>query len=382
MTLKLRPAHPGDADALTDILHRSKASWGYADDKMAAFRSEYRIKSAMLATRSFLVAERSCRPVGFADGYTEGNDFNLDFLFVSPEEQRKGTGKLLLERMCDRARLLGKSRIILESDAHAVDFYQKNGFAIVSNRPSQMAPGLKIPLMDRPVGPVIQQIDRIDLSFNSDLTWSFAASNLATITDHWRELTCRNPNLWNGQTLKLRDLDISNGCLSGVCLETDYASFLAWRDWGFPDLNVANVFGSAVIRSSDGALLFGKMADSTANAGKIYPPGGSLEPDDIGLDGKVDVIGSIARELQEETGLDIREAVRGPVLFVDDGPLKSIALILDFPETAEVLRDTILANIRQLKEDELAGIVVLRSASDMDGLAVVPYARRLAHHLL
>lgn len=382
MPLKLRMAHPGDADVLTDILHRSKASWGYAEDRMTAFRSEYRIKPAMLATRSFLVAERGGRPVGFADGTGAGDSFNLEFLFVAPEEQRQGVGQLLLERMCDRTRELGKSRIVLESDAFAVDFYLQNNFTVLTERPSQMAPGLSIPFMERKINPYIQQLERVTLRHDPDLPWCFAEKCASAIRDHWEAQVRNIPQLWNGKTLKLARYTLSDGHLSGTCLETDYAAFLAWRDWGCPDFQAANLFGSAVIRSSDGAFLLGQMAASTANAGKIYPPGGNLDPGDVSPDGRVDMIGSIARELREETGLDAADAALGPLLFVDGGPLKSVARVLDFPHTVEDLCHAIRAHLRNSPEEELADIVVLRTVEDMEGLNIVPYARSLMRYLL
>ena len=84
--------------------------------------------------------------------------------------------------------------------------------------------------------------------------------------------------------------------------ETDFASFLAWRDWGFPDRDVFNGFGMGALRCSDGAFLLGEMADHTANAGRIYFPAGTPDLDDVKL-GAVDIAGSIAREIEEETGL-------------------------------------------------------------------------------
>ena len=41
-------------------------------------------------------------------------------------------------------------------------------------------------------------------------------------------------HLWNGRVMMLRDYGIRDGVLRGSCFETDYASFVAWRDWEFP----------------------------------------------------------------------------------------------------------------------------------------------------
>ena len=50
---------------------------------------------------------------------------------------------------------------------------------------------------------------------------------------------------------------------------------LAWRDFGFPDANIANGFSMAALLSADGAFDLGEMAPHTANAGAIYFPSGT-----------------------------------------------------------------------------------------------------------
>src|SRR5690606_20408313 len=107
-----------------------------------------------------------------------------------------------------------------------------------------------------------------------------------------------------------------------------YSAFLAWREAGFPDIGVVHIFGAALIHSADGALIFGVMGSKTVNAGRVYPPGGSLEPRDVRADGVVDADLCIAHELDEETGLDVGMARAGQLLMVGDGP--RIALLRQF----------------------------------------------------
>ena len=108
--------------------------------------------------------------------------------------------------------------------------------------------------------------------------------------------------LWNGRVLLGRNPVFEGERLSASYFETDFASFLAWRDWGFPDNSVFNGFGMGALLSSDGAFALGEMGQHTANAGRIYFPSGTPDLDDV-RDGAVDISGSVARELKEETGL-------------------------------------------------------------------------------
>ena len=55
-------------------------------------------------------------------------------------------------------------------------------------------------------------------------------------------------HLWNGRVFLLRHHEGRGGVLHGSCFETDYASFVAWRDWGFPDPDVDNIFPAAALR--------------------------------------------------------------------------------------------------------------------------------------
>src|SRR6185503_6454716 len=91
-------------------------------------------------------------------------------------------------------------------------------------------------------------------------------------------------------------------CFRAQYFETDFASFLAWRDWGFPDATVFNGFGMGALRGCDGGFVLGEMAAHTANAGKIYFPSGTPDLNDL-KSGRVDIEGSVTREVAEETGL-------------------------------------------------------------------------------
>ena len=112
--------------------------------------------------------------------------------------------------------------------------------------------------------------------------------------------------------LLLPSISIDRAVLRGSFLETDFASFIAWRDWGFPETGVRNCFAMGALRARDGAYLLGVMGPHTVNAGKIYFPAGVPDLDDVVGD-KVDLARNVAREVAEETGLqpgDIRRRRR------------------------------------------------------------------------
>ncbi len=70
-------------------------------------------------------------------------------------------------------------------------------------------------------------------------------------------------------------------------------------------------FGMPMLVSSDAPLIAIRMGAHTANPGRVYSPGGSLEPEDI-IDGRCDVAPTSAREVMEETGISLSEAIAEP----------------------------------------------------------------------
>jgi hypothetical protein len=151
--------------------------------------------------------------------------------------------------------------------------------------------------------PVIEtiRIRRLELSF-APRPWPFAEARRAEIAHYFDQLKQAKPALWNGRILLLRDHAIEGDMFRGDYFETDYASFVAWRDWGFPDATVRHCFALGALRAADGSFLLGVMNSHTLNAGKVYFPAGVPDPSDI-VDGMVDLDGSIRREMAEETGL-------------------------------------------------------------------------------
>ncbi|WP_439530684.1 GNAT family N-acetyltransferase [Pannonibacter sp.] len=380
---RLRPGRISDAAALTDILHRSKGSWGYPEPEMAGFRANNRITPATLTSQTVIVAELDGKPVAFASGEKRADHFFLDYLFVAPETQGLGLGRLLLEAVEDHMRGAGFRLLRVESDANAVGFYEQLGFTIVSDRASTMIPTLRIPLMQRELAPPVTPLAGIALRFDPAARWGFEAENEEEIAAHWARALARNPHMWNGRMLQTTDIAIdAGGTLSGTSLEIAFASFIAWRDWGCPDRSGANVFGSAVVRASGGELLYGVMGPKTANHGLIYPPGGSLDLGDVTPDGKVDVEGSIARELAEETGLSIGDASEGALFAVRDGPRLAVAQEHVFDLPARELRGRMLAHARATEDQELEDILIISRVSDLPSSKVPGFSRLIARHLL
>jgi hypothetical protein len=207
-------------------------------------------------------------------------------------------------------------------------------------------------------------LTRLDLRFEP-APWPFADERRAEIDAHFAKLRVEKPEMFNGRVLLLRRGEIANGVLSGAYLETDFASFISWRDWGFPDKTIRNCFPMAALRSSDGAFLLGQMGVHTATAGQIYFAAGTPDPNDI-VGETVDLEGGVMRELTEETGLGLADAM--PEAGWTATPLgQRIALmkIVQARETAAALYERVRAFLASQEQPELSGIHIVRALSDL-----------------
>jgi 8-oxo-dGTP pyrophosphatase MutT (NUDIX family) len=215
-----------------------------------------------------------------------------------------------------------------------------------------------------PALPVIHRVTTLDLSFRPR-PWPFAEERRADIDAHFAIKRREKPQLWNGRILLGRNPAFTGDRLSADYFESDFASFLAWRDWGFPDRDVFNGFGMGALRGCDGAFVLGEMGGHTANAGRIYFPSGTPDLDDLS-DGAVDIPGSVAREVEEETGLtsaDYRAGAHWDC--VVSGAAIAMIRVLNVDLTGEALRAAIEANLARQDQPELSAIHLVREASDL-----------------
>lgn len=208
-------------------------------------------------------------------------------------------------------------------------------------------------------------VAQLDLAFQPQ-PWPFAQQRRPEIDAHFAALQRDNPTLWNGRVLMLHSHGLAGDVFRGAYLETDFASLLAWRDWGFPDSRIRNNFAVPAVRSADGAFLLGVMGAHTANAGRVYFPCGTPDPDDVQGD-KVDLDASLRRELQEETGLDPAELdlLQGWYT-VFDGPRIAQVRILQARASAAELQARVLAFLESQTSPELADIRMVGGPAELD----------------
>ncbi|MBR0697035.1 NUDIX hydrolase [Bradyrhizobium lablabi] len=211
--------------------------------------------------------------------------------------------------------------------------------------------------------PVIHRVTSLDLTVQRR-PWPFADARRAEIDAHFATQRRARSGLWNGRVLLGRDPVFADRRFSANYFETDFASFLAWRDWGFPDKDVFNGFGMGALLASDGAFALGEMGQHTSNAGRIYFPSGTPDLDDIRGD-TVDIAGSVLRELEEETGLTAADCrADADWHCIHTGPAVAMIRILRVDMPGEALRARLEANLARQQDPELAAIHLVRGRAD------------------
>jgi hypothetical protein len=78
---------------------------------------------------------------------------------------------------------------------------------------------------------VIHRVTTLDLSLQPR-PWLFADARRADIDAHFALKQSEKSQIWNGRVLLGRNPVFTGDCFSADYFETDFASFLAWRDWG------------------------------------------------------------------------------------------------------------------------------------------------------
>ncbi|MDE1991006.1 MAG: NUDIX hydrolase [Rhizobiaceae bacterium] len=203
-------------------------------------------------------------------------------------------------------------------------------------------------------------VARINLSVISG-DHPFHVSEIEAARANWQKEIAANPALYDGRMIFQHRLSVSEQAVEGEGYLTPFSTFLWWRkqaarSGGF------HVFAFPVAVSSDGAIIAIRMAQHTANPGQVYCAAGSMDENDI-VDGRCDIDGNMRREVLEETGLDLNDAVAEPGYYATQTN-RSVTLfrVYRFPWTADDILARIEAHMLVDEEKEIDGVIAIRSA--------------------
>src|SRR5688500_11378296 len=125
MDVHIRPAHPGEASALSDLAVRAKGHWGYSPEWLRQWSADLTLTGDYLSAHPAFVAVDGETQVGLCVLELRGDEASLEHVWIAPEYQRRGVGRALVERALETAARSGVRRIEVLSDPFAELFYAK-----------------------------------------------------------------------------------------------------------------------------------------------------------------------------------------------------------------------------------------------------------------
>jgi GNAT superfamily N-acetyltransferase len=121
--MHIRRAVVQDAEALSALALRAKAYWGYGEAQLDAWRPVLEISPESVLAHPTFVGELDGRSVGFYSLVPSASSWELDHLWVAPEQMRRGFGRALFLHAVRMARAGGATSIVVDADPNAEPFY-------------------------------------------------------------------------------------------------------------------------------------------------------------------------------------------------------------------------------------------------------------------
>lgn len=191
------------------------------------------------------------------------------------------------------------------------------------------------------------------------------------IDEGWAQRLAANPRLYDGQTVLCTRLGLAGGKLEAEASVIRYATLLHFLHSPVR-LDGVHLYCCAALVGSDGKAVMARMAAHTANPGRIYFPSGSLEPSDFDASGRCDFAANMAREVREETGIDLAAAQAEPGwLCWNGGRIVALFRIHRFSVPAAELAAMIDAHLGAGHDDELERAAIF-SPGDTDEAMPAP----------
>ncbi|RZJ70563.1 GNAT family N-acetyltransferase [Flavobacterium sp.] len=118
-----------DCEMLSKIAKHSKQNWGYPIDRMLLWNDDLTLTSDYISQNHVYKIYDQSQLIGFYS-IIDGEIPEVDHLWLTPENQRKGYGSSVFAQIRKTIQQLGKPVFQLIAEPHAKGFYDKmNGIA-------------------------------------------------------------------------------------------------------------------------------------------------------------------------------------------------------------------------------------------------------------
>jgi GNAT superfamily N-acetyltransferase len=144
----IRRARPEEADALTALIRRAKAHWGYDQSFLEMSRPFLQITAATIERDPVYCAQVTGTVAGLSHLQSlNATEVQLAELFVDPTFIGHGIGGQLWRHAIEQVRTMGAQSLTFEADPHAQPFYEHVGAIVEGYNPSPVLVGREIPRM-------------------------------------------------------------------------------------------------------------------------------------------------------------------------------------------------------------------------------------------
>ena len=121
--MNIRPAQGHEAEALSALALKAKASWGYAADTIELWKQDLSISTDAITSRPTFVAAVGDELVGFYSLLPSNHSWKLDHLWVLPQFMDRGIGRALVAHALETAARGRASVVTVDADPNAESFY-------------------------------------------------------------------------------------------------------------------------------------------------------------------------------------------------------------------------------------------------------------------
>ena len=148
---QIREALPSEAGLLSSLALRSKAHWGYSPDFLDSCRNELTVDPSRIVSERyscFVAVERDSILGYYSLEKISESVYELDALFVEPAHIGTGVGRLLIQHALPVLKQRGATRLVIQGDPNAMEFYRAAGARQIGTRESESIPGRYLPLFE------------------------------------------------------------------------------------------------------------------------------------------------------------------------------------------------------------------------------------------
>ncbi len=129
------------------------------------------------------------------------------------------------------------------------------------------------------------------------------------IKEEWDSNKEKNPSLFNGTVVCLKEIIKTNNNYTFDFYLSDYAHFLSSHLKKIPiEYRCRNIYVSALIETADNFISFGRMGKNSFDPGRYQFIGGSVDAS-FKNDNEIDFARQILNELEEELKLDLKKDI-------------------------------------------------------------------------